>query len=340
MKKPPLECGKPIRFGLVGAGAIAQHAYLPAMIGLSYADLTAIVDTNLVTLNNLVEKYTLGYIGPDITSCLDYVDAVIVAVPNYLHFPICEIFLKAGKHVLCEKPITNSTGSAYDLVDCARRNDVKLAVAHIRRFYPSSRLVKQIIKERRLGNIIGFDCQEGVVFSWPTTSRVFFDREKAGGGVLMDIGVHLLDLLMWWFDSEPSILTYEDDNLGGVEAFSKMKLRYHNSINGSVRLSRLSQLRNTYLIKCKTGTIEYDPFDMSSFSIYDNETPTEKRQKTNRTTKKSFTFVDAVKAMLQDFCDAVHENSDPLVTGLEGARVIEFIQECYKNRQQIKMPWL
>jgi predicted dehydrogenase len=340
MKKPLLENGKPIRFGLIGAGAIAHHAYLPAMTGLSHTNLTAIVDTNLATLNNLAEKYNLSYIGPDITSCLDYVDAVIVAVPNYLHFPTCKTFLKAGKHVLCEKPMTNSTESAYDLVDCARRNDVKLAVAHVRRFYPSSQLVREIIKQRRLGNIIGFDCQEGVVFNWPTTSGFFFDREKAGGGVLMDIGVHLLDLLIWWFDSKPNLLAYEDDNLGGVEAFSKVKLTFDNKVEGSVQVSRLSQLKNNYHIEFEKGTIAYNPFDTRGFYLYENDNFIGQRPRICRAAKRKFDFVEAVKAMLQNFCDAVRENSEPLVTGLEGARVIEFIQECYKNRQQTRMPWL
>jgi predicted dehydrogenase len=330
----------PVRIGLIGAGAIAQHALLPALKGTSNIVLTSIVDTDVNTVTRLSKKYTLDHIGPNIDQCLNYVDAVVVATPNFLHAPVAIQCMESGKHVLCEKPLSCDSASAYDLVDCAMRNDVKLAVAHVRRFYPSSQLVKKIIAERRLGNIIGFDCQEGVIFNWPTTSGFFFDREKAGGGVLMDIGVHLLDLLIWWFDSIPSLLTYEDDNLGGVEAFSKLKLTFDNKMEGSVQVSRLSQLKNNYQIECEKGTIEYNPFDTSGFYIYEDDNLIGQRPKNYRATKRKFSFVDAVKAMLQDFCDAVCENREPLVTGLEGAKVIEFIQECYENRQQTRMPWL
>jgi predicted dehydrogenase len=330
----------PLRIGLIGAGAIAQHAFLPALKGTSNILLTSIVDTDLKTVDKLSKKYTLDYIGPNIDQCLNYVDAVIVATPNFLHAPVAIQCMESGKHVLCEKPLSCNSQSAYEMVDCAKRNSVKLAVSHVRRFYPSSQAIKKMIENRQLGDVVSFDCEEGISFAWPTVSGFFFDKEKAGGGVLIDIGVHLLDLLIWWFDSEPSILTYEDDNLGGVEAFSRMKLRFHNSINGSVRLSRLSQLRNTYRIKCKIGTIEYDPFDMSSFSIYYNETLTEKRPKINRATKKSFTFVDAVKSMLHDFCIAIRDDRAPMITGTEGTKVLELIRKCYENKKPIEMPWL
>jgi predicted dehydrogenase len=330
----------PLRFGLIGAGAIVKHAYLPALRNTSDIVLTSIVDTNIEIIAELSKKYELNYIGPDIAQSLEHIDAVVVAVPNYLHFPICRTFLEAKKHVLCEKPMTTSTETARDLVEFAKKNDVKFAVAHVRRFYPSSQAIWKIIKDRQLDKIVSFDCQEGVIFNWPTTSGFLFDREKAGGGVLMDIGIHLVDLLMWWFDSEPGLLVYEDDSLGGVEAFSRIELTFDNEIRGSIQMSRLSRLRNSYRIMCDKGTIEYDPFDMRRFYVYENDSVSQSRPKIYRATRKKFSLIDAVKAMLQDFCAAVSKNSEPLVTGLEGARVIEFIQKCYKNRQQTRMPWL
>lgn len=329
-----------LRLGLIGAGAIVQHAYLSALRNISDIVLTSIVDTNNEIIAELSKKYELNYIGPDIVQSLEHIDAVVVAVPNYLHFPICRTFLEARKHVLCEKPMTTSTETARDLFECAKKNDVKFAVAHVRRFYPSSQAIWKIIKNGQLDKVVSFDCQEGVVFNWPTTSSFLFDREKAGGGVLIDIGIHLVDLLMWWFDSEPRLLVYEDDSLGGVEAFSKIELTFDNEIKGSIQMSRLSRLRNSYRIVCDKGTIEYDPFDMRRFYIYENDSVSQSRPKIYKATRRKFSFIDAVKAMLKDFCAAVRENSEPLVTGQEGMRVIRFIQNCYENRQQIRMPWL
>ena len=332
-----------MRIGLVGAGAIVQHAYLPALRNMSDIVLTSVVDTNVEIIAQLSKKYNLHYLGSDIAQSLNYVDIVIVATPNFSHAPVAVKCMESGKHVLCEKPISSSYKSACEMLDCAERNNVKLGVAHVRRFYPSSRAIWEIINDRQLGEVVSFNCQEGVVFNWSTVSDFLFDKEKSGGGVLMDIGIHLLDLLMWWFDSEPELLQYEDDSLGGVEAFSKLRLTFEkceNRIEGSVQISRLSQLKNNYRIECEKGIIEYDPFDMRRFYISENDSVSQSQMKIYRSTRKEFSFIDAVKAMLNDFCAAVRENSDPLVTGQEGMRVIRFIQKCYENRQQIETPWI
>lgn len=326
------------RFGIVGCGAITEMAYLPVFKEFDMGQLTCLVDTDVHRALALAKDFDLFYVGKDLEAIFDYVDAVIVAVPNYLHFPISKKCLEAGKHVLCEKPMTISSESASELVGCAKKNGVKLGVAHVRRFYPSSQSVKQIIKDKLFGNPISFDCQEGLVFNWPTESGFFFNKEKAGGGVLMDIGVHLLDLLMRCFDSKPTLLEYEDDNLGGVEAFSRMKLKFDNKVEGTVTISRLSQLRNTYRIQCEKGTVEYSPFDMAQYFIYDSVKET--HRKTIKTAKRKFNFVDAVKSMLEDFCTAIHENKDPKVSGQDGVKVIELIEECYQDRKRIDMPWL
>lgn len=326
------------RFGIIGCGAIAERAYLPVFKEFNAGQLTCLLDTDVDRALASAKDFEPYYVGKDLEAIFDYVDAVIVAVPNYLHFPICKTCLEAGKHVLCEKPMTISSKSASELVGYAKKNGVKLGVAHIRRFYSSSQSIKLLIQKKTLGNVVSVDCKEGLVFNWPTASGFFFDRDKAGGGVLMDIGVHLLDLLMWWFDSKPTLLEYEDDNLGGVEAFSKMKLKFDNEVEGTVTISRLSQLRNIYRIQCENGTIEYSPFDMAKYFIYDSVKET--HRKTIKTAKRKFNFMDAVKAMLEDFCVAIRENRDPIVTGQEGKKVIELIEECYRNRKRIDMPWL
>jgi predicted dehydrogenase len=329
-----------MRIGIIGAGAIVQSAYLPALRRISNLVLTAIVDTDIELTSNLGKKYQLHYIGPDIDQCLNYVDVVLVATPTFLHAPIAIHCMELGKHVLCEKPLSCHVKDAAQMVNCARSNDVKLGVAHVRRFYPSSQAIRKIIKDKQLGRVVSFDCQEGHVFTWPTGSGFFFDREKAGGGVFMDIGVHLLDLLIWWFDSKPTLLRYEDDNLGGVEAFSKVILTFENKIEGSVQISRISPLRNNYRIQCEKGIIEYNPLNLERFYIYADDGLLQRRPKMYKATKRKSSFIDAVEAMLHNFSAAVLENTEPMITGEEATRVIGFIQECYENRQRIRMPWL
>ena len=99
MAKLSLKIIKPLRFGLIGAGAIAQQAYLPVFKESSIGQLTCLVDTDVDRALVLAKDFDLSYVGKDLEARFDYVDAVIVAVPNHLQFPDCKACIEAGKHV-------------------------------------------------------------------------------------------------------------------------------------------------------------------------------------------------------------------------------------------------
>ena len=332
MAKPSSETSKFTRFGLIGAGAIAQQAYLPALARLSNIRLEAVVDSNLQSLAYLSKKYQLAYLGDDIAESLKYVDAVIVATPNYLHFPISKTCLEAGKHVLCEKPITISSLECDELIHLANKYSLKLTVAHTRRFYEAAKRIKQIVITEELGKIKSFDFEEGTVFAWPTVSGFFFDKKKAGGGVLMDIGVHVLDLLFWWFPYEVVNVECQDDNLGGVEAFTKIKIRLSNGIKGNVTLSRLSVLKNGYRLHFEKGNIEWNPL-------------VPKRLRINYGTKISKKVIKIKKEspvddLLSDFVDVIENDRRPLASADDGLKVMQLIERCYRSRELLPLEWL
>jgi predicted dehydrogenase len=204
-------------------------------------------------------------------------------------------------------------------------------VAHVRRFHPAVKKIKDIIAGNSLGVLTGFDFREGTVFNWPTVTGFLFDKEKAGGGVLMDIGVHLLDLLFWWIDEDVSSIQYADDNLGGVEATAEIKMTFKNGISGHVKLTRLSVLKNFYTLYFEKGAISWNPFMPRRIYI---------RRANEKMTSLTMGRGILVRDLLQDFSLAIRDKRPPFIKGEDAVKALQFIERCYASRKSIPMPWL
>ena len=320
-----------MRIGVIGAGAIAQAAYLPALSQLSNIKLTAIVEPNEKITADLSRKNSLQYIGADLDAALEYVDAVIICVPNFLHYSIARACLENGKHVLCEKPVTTKAKDCEDLIQITNANRLTFTVAHVRRYYPAVKKIKEIITGNTLGALRSFDFKEGTVFSWQTVSGFTFDKKKAGGGVLMDIGVHLLDLLFWWIDDEVASFQYTDDNLGGLEATAEIQITFRRGVTGHVKLTRLAVLNNFYTFYFEKGVLSWNPFTPRRIYI---------RKDSNQTVSMKIEKGAPVRDLLLDFSSAIRDKRPPFIRGEEALQALRFIEACYASRQAIRMPWL
>lgn len=328
---------KIIRIGIVGCGAITEMAYLPCFKRAKSFKLTCLVDTNESRAVSLAKGLDLSYVGKDLEPIYQYTDAVIVAVPNHLHFPITKGCLESEKHVLCEKPLVLTSEECIELLSVTEKFDVKLAVAHVRRFYQAMKIIKRIVNNRELGKLISFDIEEGTIFKWATVSGFIFDKAKAGGGVLMDIGVHILDLLLWLHPFEISSLHYEDDNLGGLEAYAKLHMVFSSGVEGKVTISRLSVLRNRYKFAFENGFVELDPVVWNPLLPKRiHVTKFSERGTQLIKIKREFPMLD----LLFDFVSAVQYSENPLASGEDGLKVIELIEKCYRSRKLLPFEWL
>jgi len=320
-----------MNIGLIGAGAIAQQAYLPLLKDFPEIKLRAIVEPDERITTDLSDKFSCSYIGPDLETALKHVDAVIICVPNFLHYPIAKLCLEMGKHILCEKPITTNVRDAETLLRMAEARSLTLTVAHVRRFYPAVKKIKEIITTGTLGALTGFDFREGTVFSWPTVTGFVFDKAKAGGGVFIDIGVHLLDLLFWWLDDEVASFQYSDDNLGGLEATAEMQISFRRGVTGHVKLTRLAVLKNFYTLYFEKGVLSWNPFTPRRIYI----------RKDNKQTVSLKTEKGApVRELLFDFSAAIRNKRPPFIKGEEALQSLRFIEACYASRQTIPMIWV
>lgn len=319
------------RFGIIGCGAITEMAYLPVFKEFSIGQLTCLVDADMDRALALAKDFDLSYVGKDLEAIFDYVDVVIVAVPNHLHFPICKACLEAGKHVLCEKPMAINVRECEELIFLANKLSLELSTAHVRRFHPAVKKIKDIIEGNSLGVLKGFDFREGTVFSWPTVTGFVFDKEKAGGGVLMDIGVHLLDLLFWWIDDEVASFQYADDSLGGLEATAEIQITFRRGVAGRVKLTRLAVLNNFYTFYFEKGVLSWNPFTPRRIYISKDN-----HQTVSMKTEKG----TPVRDLLLDFSAAIRDKRPPFIRGEEALQALRFIEGCYASRQAIPMIWL
>lgn len=189
---------KKIRFGFIGAGQIA-YSSADSVRAHPQGEVVAIQDTNADRLADLGRKAGIPktyaeaqqlFTDPD-------VDAVYIAVPNKFHAPLALDALRAGKHVLLEKPFAFNYADAKEVVDTAAASGRVFSLGMNMRFRPDSQIVREMVRDGTLGEVYHAKAfwfrRQGI----PKLGTWFGRRELSGGGCLYDIGVHMLDLCLF-----------------------------------------------------------------------------------------------------------------------------------------------
>ena len=200
MNQPSFD--RPLRVGIVGTGAIAQVAHLPAYLRLPSVRVTGLCDVDPTKLRLLQGRYGIPHVHRTLDDLLarDDVDAVDVCLPNHLHQGAVLAALEAGKHVLCEKPLAADVEGVEAVVEAQRRSGLRVLVGMNHRFRHDSILVKRFLEEGGVGEPFyvraGWLQRRGMLE--PTNWR--YRRAVAGGGAFTDLGIQLLDLALWLAD--------------------------------------------------------------------------------------------------------------------------------------------
>lgn len=189
----------PIKIGVVGAGAIAVYGHIPSFQSAPGAQVAAICDTNLERAQAAAAKFGIPAAYSDYNEMIAKagLDAISVGVPNAFHAPVALAGFNAGLHVLCEKPMATSIADGEAMVAAAKRAGKVLAINMSNRPRPEVLLMRQMIAEGRLGKIsyaYGRLIRRNGI---PGFGSWFTRKELAGGGSLMDIGVHMLDMVLY-----------------------------------------------------------------------------------------------------------------------------------------------
>lgn len=194
-----------LRFGFIGCGGIANSKHFPALAKLAdKVEMVAFCDIIKERAIKAAEEYgisdafvTTDYI--ELTQRED-IDVIHVLTPNISHSFITVAALEAGKHVMCEKPMAINYEEAKKMLDAAERTGKKLTIGYQNRFRADSLATFDACSKGELGDIY-FAKAHAIRRKGVPTWGVFPDKEKQGGGPLIDIGTHALDLTLWFMDN-------------------------------------------------------------------------------------------------------------------------------------------
>ena len=197
-----------IKVAVIGCGTIANAAHIPSYMNNKNVEILYFCDIIPERAEEAVKKYNCGKAITDYRDVINdpEVDAVSVCTPNNMHAPISVAALEAGKQVLCEKPPARTYAEAKTMLDAQIKTGNMLTIGVVNRFNAAVNKMKEIIDGGELGDIyhvyVSFRAQRSI----PGLGGAFTTKEIAGGGVLIDWGVHYLDIVMYCL-SDPKIKT-------------------------------------------------------------------------------------------------------------------------------------
>jgi predicted dehydrogenase len=328
-----------LRLAVIGCGAVAKIHHLPAITLSEWVEATVLVDADARRAQALADQFGVPEVATDYRDLPGRVDAAVVALPNSLHAPVSIDLLRRGVHVLVEKPMAMTVRECDDMIAAAEDGHATLAVGLDFRFFESSRFVRDLFRDGLLGEVRRFDMRQGVIPRWPFATDFLLKKETAGGGVLADFGVHVLDLLLWWMGDWADV-EYWDDAQGGVESDCEMQLTLRSGATGTVEISRTRNLRNTCVFEGDRATLEvgvWDPDPEIKLVLGGSEVALSGRAR--RQGGSALNFTDVFIRQIDDFAAAVRERREPFVPGREGRRSQELIEECYARRRFLELPW-
>lgn len=259
--------GRPIRLTLAGCGAAAELLYLPALQQCyQLIDRIDVTDADSARAAALAAKWPAMMRVLSVDSIdVDASDALIIATPPPTHAAVAQPWLAAGKAVLCEKPLDESVEAAECMVVDAAKTGALLAVNQLRRCFPTSVALREMIRSKTFGSLHSIRYEEGGAFAWPTSSGFYF-RGADRKGVLMDRGAHAMDLLSWWLGSPMVVTACELDAAGGGEAQATASMRA-GDVSLSLRLSWLTKSANVCVAAFDDATVRFGVYEWDRLTI-------------------------------------------------------------------------
>ena len=235
-------------------------------------EVVALIDRDVNRARELATAYGIRRVEADVAA-IDraQADGIVLATPPAHHAPATIAAAARGFHVFVEKPMALSVEQAEAMVLACEAAGVTLSVGLYRRLLPVSRLLRSMLRESMLGRPLSIDIEEGGEYTWELASLSVLTREGGGGGVLIDLGTHLIDQLLHVLPGEPRLVAYRDNARGGIETDCELRLAItsaHGEVPIRLELSRTRQLRGTVRVACEHGTLELERGDFCSLRMH------------------------------------------------------------------------
>ncbi|NVM52211.1 MAG: Gfo/Idh/MocA family oxidoreductase [Candidatus Helarchaeota archaeon] len=328
-----------IGVGIIGGGAVG-YEHIQNYQTSEHANVLAVVTRTEAHAKLAAEKFDIESWYTDYKDLLkrDDINAVSICTPNFLHAKMVIDAARAGKHIICEKPLATTMEEADKMIKVAREANVFLMNPSHQRFVPVLENVKAVLDLLGTITFVRYRfAHEGPYKHWGAISedKWFFNEEKAGGGVLLDLGPHALDLLDWYFgevDKVQSALLNTFEKPTKVEDNAILLLKFKSGIIAELDTSWVSHPPfNEFQIYGTKGTIKVDIWERSPIKIMP------KKLKRNEKIKE-LSFKDVLRQisvskqkMLHYFVDCVRNNKEPEMTGEIGRKILQVILAGYES---------
>jgi predicted dehydrogenase/nucleoside-diphosphate-sugar epimerase len=340
-----------VRIAVVGCGAVTENFHLPVLAGDDDVVISALVDPDSARAGRLARLYNVGTVLPSIEGLdTSVADAALVATPAFLHAPGSIDLMNRGLHVLVEKPMALTHADAARMVATARDRGVVLTVGLFRRLLPAVRLFRAALDGGHIGEIVNVVAEVGDAYTWPLTTLAGMRRGEAGGGMLVDMGSHVLDLLLYICDATPTLVEYADNAGTGIETDCTIELglsRRGAFIPAHVELSRMRTLANTIRVEGTHGSIEWAFGERARIRVQTPGSFVDTLTGSPRDCAVDAQWKDEIeqpgyhgfRAQVDDFVGAIRGERAAHLSGESVLPSVALIEECYARRTPLFEPW-
>ena len=345
---------KHVKVALIGVGAIAESTHLIHLKEHPEVTVEAIVDLNLERAQKLAAAHSVNHYFSSIDEMVAaiQVDAVIISTPNQTHIPIAKKAAEHGIHVLVEKPIGTDIDEVKEFLEVAQRNKVLTMVGMPHRFRRDVQIMKAYAEQQTFGNV--YYVKAKLFRSRGTPKGWFTNRALSGGGAMMDIGVHVLDLA-WWLMGQPKVHSITGKTLSGLGDYQTKFVSSWESKNKSLNANHVFDVEDfgAAWIRFENGAvlsleiswaINGDQNDSISIDIFGDKggaslSPLAIYKEENGVLSKTTPIYQEnqiFKDEIHHFIECIRNNTKPLITGEDGYEVLRMLLFIYESSEKQK----
>lgn len=318
-----------LKWGLIGAGDIARKRIAPALMDLENCELVSVSRSQAELAESFAKEFGIKKWFADWRELVqdEEIDAVYIATPVFLHKEQTIFAVGNGKHILCEKPMAMNVAECDEMLAACRANNVKLGIAYYRHFYPILARIKEIIESGEIGkvSIAQINAFEYADLS-PNHPRYWFlQKEKSGGGPMMDFGCHRLEVLNNLFGKISNIksivanVVFERE----VEDTATTILQFESGICANLTVTHAAQEpQDTLHIFGTKGSIHVPVLNKNELHI---------KTENGERTESHPTHSNIHQPLIADFTEAVLNNKEPKVDGEIGKYIAELEEKIYRE---------
>ena len=308
---------KKIKVAVIGCGSWGRN-HIRVYNDLGNASLTAIADMNTATARELGERYSVEwYTEPEKIFGRDDVEAVSICTPTVTHADLAMQAIEAGKHVLVEKPMTNTTNEAKELINAAKKQGVYLTVGFVERFNPAVSEAMNIISKGEVGEVI-----------LAHTRRVSRRPLRIGDvGVIKDLAIHDIDIVNQLFETEAKNVFASAGSIAhDFEDYANIIVCFDNNRSAFIETNWLTPRKvRTLTITGTEGLITVE-YITQQIIVENNE----------RLYQPFLDYGEPLLRELDSFVNSILNDEPPEVTGVDGLRALEISEAAIQSAKSGK----